>query len=209
MVDETPALKRRLGAARIRLTLGVGVCAAAGATLAQPYVATGQCRAGVPHGGYELRMPDGRLRAVGAFSEGRKTGTFIFWTSGGARIAVIPFDNDMRTGTVALWYTAPDGRSESGHKLEAPYVDDRPHGIKRSWYADGAPRAEYRYEHGDLVEAMAWTERGGALTEAEARDLAAHDAESDDRYLASLLGIVRDNLPACEPAPPNGQPPRS
>jgi antitoxin component YwqK of YwqJK toxin-antitoxin module len=152
-------------------------------------------------------MPDGRLRAVGAFAQGRMTGTFIFWTAGGARIAVIPFDNDARTGTVALWYTAPDGSTETGHKLEAPYLDDRPHGIKRSWYAGGTPRAEYRYEHGTLLEARAWTERGAALTDAEARALAMRDAATDDRYFASLVDTVRGNLPACEPAPPNGEAP--
>jgi hypothetical protein len=207
VVDETPALKLLTNARRIRLTMGVCVCAVAGAAPAQPYLAIGQCRAGVPNGGYELRMPDGRLRVVGAFAQGRMTGTFIFWTSGGARIAVLPFDNDARIGTIALWYLAPDGRSEAGLKLEAPFVDDQPHGIKRSWYADGALRAEYRYERGALVEARAWTERGTPLPHAEARGLAARDAESEDRYYASLVGVVRDNLPACEPAASDGQPP--
>ena len=189
--------------------LAVCACAAAGAALAQPYIARGQCRAGVPNGGYELRMPDGRLRVVGAFAQGRMTGTFIFWTSGGARIAVLPFDNDARTGTLALWYVAPDGRSEAGHKLEAPYVDDQPHGIKRSWYTNGALRAEYRYEHGALLEARAWTERGTPLSDAQAHGRALSDAENDNRYYGSLVGIVRDNPPACELAPSDGQPPRS
>jgi len=205
VVGETPALKQRTHARWIRLTLGLCVCA--GTALAQPYLATGQCRAGVPNGGYELRMPDGRLRVVGAFAQGRMTGTFIFWTSGGARIAVLPFDSDARAGTLALWYVAPGGRSEAGRKLEAPYVDDQPHGIKRSWYPDGALRAEYRYEHGTLVEARAWAERGAMLSDAEARGLAVLDAENDDRYYASLVGIVRDNLPACEAPPSDGQPP--
>ena len=209
MVDETSALKLRTNARRIRLTLGVCVCAVAGAAPAQPYLASGQCRAGVPNGGYELRTPDGRLRVVGAFAQGKKTGTFIFWTSGGGRIAVLPFDNDARTGTLALWYLAPDDRSEAGRKLEAPYVDDQPHGIKRSWFADGALRAEYRYEHGVLVEASAWTERGTPLPDAEARSLAARDAQNDDRYFASLVEVVHDHLPLCEPAPSDGQAPRS
>jgi hypothetical protein len=72
------------------------------------------------------------LRVVGAFAQGRMTGTFIFWTSGGARIAVLPLDDGARSGTLALWYTAPDGRKEAGHKLEAPYVEDRLHGVKRA-----------------------------------------------------------------------------
>lgn len=207
MVVEATALKPRTSARRIRLMLGVCACAGAGAALAQPYLATGQCRAAVPNGGYELRMPDGRLRVVGAFAQGRMTGTFIFWTSGGARIAVLPFDGDARTGTLALWYVAPEGRSEVGRKLEAPYVDDQPHGIKRSWYPDGTLRAEYRYEHGTLAEAKAWTERGAPLPDAEARGLAVRDAENDGRYYASLVGIVRDNLPTCDAVPSDSQPP--
>ena len=209
MVDETPRLKLRTKARTLRLALGICLCAVVTEVPAQPYLATGQCRAGVPNGGYELRMPDGHLRVVGAFAQGRMTGTFIFWTSGGARIAVLPFDNDARTGTLALWYLGPDGRSEAGRKLEAPYVDDRPHGVKRSWYADGAMRAEYRYDHGTLLEARAWTERGAPLPDAEARSLAARDAESDDRYFGSLAGLVRANLPPCEPEPSDGQTPRS
>jgi antitoxin component YwqK of YwqJK toxin-antitoxin module len=209
VVDETPTLKLRTNTRRIRLTLGLCVCAVAGIAPAQSYVATGQCRAGVPNGGYELRMPDGRLRVVGAFAQGRMTGTFIFWTSGGARTAVLPFDSDARTGTLALWYVAPDDRSEAGRKLEAPYIDDQPHGIKRSWYPDGTLRAEYRYEHGSLVEARAWTERGAPLPDAEARGLALRDADNDERYYASLVAIVRGNLPACGPAPLDAELPRS
>ena len=32
---------------------------------------------------------------------------------------MIPYDNDARTGTVALWYTG--ARRELARKLEAPY----------------------------------------------------------------------------------------
>ena len=186
----------------IRIALGVG--AFAHIALAQPYVVVGQCRSGVSNGAYELRMPDGALRVAGAFAQGRMTGTFIFWTAGGARIAVLPLDNDARNGTLALWYTMPQRSSEAGHKLEAPYVDDRLHGIKRSWYANGVHRGEYRYEHGVLVEAHAWTEAGAPLSDADARSLASADADADDQEYATLLAMVRENQPVCEPASPNG-----
>ena len=58
-----------------------------------------------------LVIPD---TVVGAFAQGRMTGTFIFWSAAGARVAVMPFDNDAKSGTVALWYTPPDGRPEAG-----------------------------------------------------------------------------------------------
>jgi hypothetical protein len=176
---------------------------------AQPFVVVGQCRSGVPNGGYELRMPDGRLRVVGAFAQGHMTGTFIFWSAAGARVAVMPFDNDARSGTVAQWYTRPDGRVEAGRKLEAPYVDDRPHGVLRTWHPNGMPRAEYRYELGVLSYARAWSNSGAPLADAEAERLAARDAADDEKFYASLLATIRGNLPPCDPDRPNGDPPRS
>jgi hypothetical protein len=195
-----------------RLIVALAGCAfalAVGQALAQAYVVVGQCRSGVANGGYELHMSDGRLRVVGAFTQGRMTGTFIFWSAAGARIAVMPFDNDAKSGTVALWYTPPDGRVEAGRKLEAPYADDRPHGVVRSWHPNGTPRAEYRYEHGVLSEAHAWSASGKPLGGTEAERLAARDAANEDKFYASLLAIVRENPPPCDPDRPNGESPRS
>ena len=121
----------------------------------------------------------------------------------------MPFDNDSRSGTVALWYTASDGRIEAGRKLEAPYVNDRPHGIVRSWYPNGIPRAEYRYEHGVLSDARAWSDSGAPLADTEAERLAARDAANEEKLYASLVAIVRENLPPCDPDRPNGDAPRS
>ena len=195
-----------------RLIVALAGCAfalAVAPALARDYIVVGQCRFGAPNGGYELRMPDGRLRVVGAFAQGHMTGTFIFWSAAGARVAVMPFDNDARSGTVALWYTPPDGRVEAGRKLEAPYVNDRPHGIVRSWHANGIPRAEYRYEHGVLSDARAWSDSGAPLADAEAERLAARDAANDEKFYASLVAIIRENLPPCDPERPNGDSPRS
>jgi hypothetical protein len=182
---------------REALAIGALLASVAGAVQAQNFTVVGACRSGQPNGAYELHMEDGRLRVVGAFSHGRKTGTFIFWTESGARLAVIPYDEDARSGTLALWYAAPGGRVEAGRKLEAPYVDDRLHGIVRSWHASGAPRAEYRYERGELTGARAWTEAGAELPEAEARSLALRDAEVDQQFCDALLAVVREHLPPC------------
>ena len=183
---------------RQALALGALIAAAAAPVFAQPFIVVGACRSGQPNGAYELRMEDGQLRVAGAFAHGRKTGTFIFWSEKGARIAVMPYDEDARSGTLALWHVSPDARVEGARRLEAPYVGDRLHGLVRSWYMNGAPRAEDRYEHGELVEARAWTEAGSQMTEAEARSLAASDAEADQRFCDELLAIVQDNMPRCE-----------
>jgi hypothetical protein len=167
------------------------------AACGEDFRAVGTCRAGVPNGGYELYDADGALRVAGAFAQGHLTGTFIFWTAGGARLAVLPFDNDAKNGTVALWYAAADAAIESGRRLEAPYVDDRPHGVQRSWHANGRPRAEYRYEQGVLADAHAWTEGGEPLAYAAAVGQATADAEVDAQIYATLLALVRDHRPPC------------
>ena len=49
-----------------------------------------------------------------------------------ARIGVIPYSDDVRSGTIALWYTTRGSGRELRPKSEAPYVDGKPHGIRRS-----------------------------------------------------------------------------
>jgi hypothetical protein len=178
--------------------LAVLALVASTGAFAQAFEVTGSCRDGLPNGNYELRMPDTRLRVVGAFAHGRKTGTFIFWNAGGARIAVVPYDDDQRNGTVALWYVTQDSRIESGRRLEAPFVADRLHGVLRSWYPSGLPRAEYRYERGRLVEARAWTDAGSPLSDADAASSATSDAEADQRMLDELVALVQEHLPRCD-----------
>jgi hypothetical protein len=188
-----------VGATRQVAVLAVAIAAvlATGAVRgAEALSAAGACRSGVPHGAYELRGKDGRLRAVGAFAMGRKTGTFIFWTEAGARSAVIPYDSDARTGTAALWYTG--ARRELARKFEAPYDNNVLHGVLRSYYPNGAPRTECRFDRGQLVSVVAWDGSGSALPEVQARQIAARDIESETRVLAQLDATIGANLPRCE-----------
>jgi hypothetical protein len=174
---------------------------AAGICQAQPYVVEGNCRDGQPHGSYELRDGKGTVRAVGAFNRGKRTGSFLFWSSGGVRIAHLPFEDDALSGTLALWYADRPARAER-RKLEATYARGRLNGAKRSWYPDGRVRAEYGYERGELRSASATAENGRALGEPDARALAARDAAADDAFVASLVEIVASNLPQCDAASP-------
>ena len=162
------------------------------------YVVTGNCRDGRPHGAYELRMPDGQLRVAGAFNQGKRIGSFLFWSSSGVRIALLPYDEDVKSGTVALWYSVTKPKTDPRPKLEAVYANGRFAGSTRSWYPDGRPRAEFRYEHGVLAEARAWNARGAPLSEADARAMAARDSVADEQFYNTLEGIVRDNPPQCE-----------
>ena len=99
---------------------------------------------------------------LGAFAKGRRTGTFLFWASTGARIAVIPYDDDAKVGTVALWYAPATPQGEPRRKLESAYAAGVRHGLTRSWHANGARRAEYLYERGNLATAAGMERVRGA-----------------------------------------------
>jgi hypothetical protein len=173
---------------------------AAAPVLAQELRVEGGCRDGQPHGAYTLRMADGQVRVAGAFSSGRRTGSFVFWSTAGARIAQLPYDDDALAGTVALWYAEPDAHGDPKPKVEAGYVGGRLSGRKRSWYPNGRLRTEYRYANGALVEAHAFTDAGAALSDATARVQAARDLATDQEFYGALEAFVRGNLPHCEPA---------
>jgi hypothetical protein len=167
---------------------------------AQDFIVDGSCRDGRPHGAYELKGKGGEVRVVGAFNRGKRTGSFLFWSSAGARIAQLPYDDDLLNGMLAAWHAPARRGEEPRQKLEAAYVQGRLSGIKRSWFDTGRDRAEFRYEDGRLVAARAFAAGGQPLPETEARALAARDAETDRRLVESLEAMVRANLPRCEPA---------
>ncbi|MEP6941954.1 MAG: hypothetical protein ABI981_03405 [Betaproteobacteria bacterium] len=178
------------------MTLLAATLMAAPAFADESLVARVACRGGAVNGAFELRSPDGRLRSSGAFAQGSKTGTFIFWTAGGARSAVIPYDRDARTGTVALWYTA--GGRETAKKLEAPFSGGVINGVVRSYHADGSLRSEAVYERGALVTAQALDVRGRPLADAQARQRASRDMDANAKVLASFDALVGRYLPHCE-----------
>lgn len=182
------------------LGLTAALLLAAGGAAAQDYTVDAGCRDGQPHGSYELRDARGVVRVVGAFNRGKRTGSFIFWSSAGVRIAHLPFDDDVLSGTAALWYADRGTRDEPRIKVEAMYTRGKLNGSKRSWYPDGKPRAEFTYEDGALRAATATSESGKSLPEAQARALAASDVAADDALYASLLEVVGSHLPRCDPA---------
>jgi antitoxin component YwqK of YwqJK toxin-antitoxin module len=182
---------------RIAVT-GLLLAATGVQAVAPELVASAGCRDGAPNGAYELRTPDGRLRILGAFAKGHRTGTFLFWAATGDRIAVIPYDDDVKVGTVALWYPPAIPLTEPRRKLEAAFAAGARHGVTRSWYANGRQRTEYLYEHGKLLTAQAWSEQGTPLPEPEARLAAGRDLAQDIEYFASLERTIADNGPRCD-----------
>jgi len=183
-----------------RLIVCVAASLASLAGTAQDLEVHAACRDGRPHGAYELRSTTGQLRVAGAFNRGKRTGSFIFWTSDGSRVAHIPYDEDHVSGTLSLWFQqgATNNGGDPQQKLQAGFAAGRRNGISRSWYPNGRPRAFFRYEADALADAKAWSAAGVPLAEGEARELALRDREEDETYYASLDAIVATHLPACE-----------
>jgi antitoxin component YwqK of YwqJK toxin-antitoxin module len=187
-----PGRKATRAALAAALALGASLAGAESLTV------RGACRDGEAHGAWQLAAPDGKVRAIGAFAKGRRTGSFIFWNARGARIAHVPYEDEAKSGTLALWYDAA-GREPAGpQRLEATYAHGRLHGVKRSWYRDGRLRAEYAYSEGRLVEAKAWDARGRPLPPDASRARAESDFASDEADYARLDALVEGHLPRCE-----------
>ena len=167
------------------------------ASAAEALRAVGACREGAPHGLWQLVGANGRPRALGAFAKGKRTGSFIFWNAAGVRIAHVPYDEDERNGTLAMWYDEPSRDGGSLQRLEAKYVHDAPDGTITTWYRDGRVRGEYRYVAGSLVDAAAWDARGRPLAPDAARAQAEADAKADARRYAALDALVDRHLPHC------------
>ncbi len=201
--------RRPIAARALRLAataVALGGCIGAAA---ESFEVSVGCRDGLANGAYELRSADGRLRVAGALAKGRRTGTFVFWNEQGARIAVVPYDDERRVGTVALWYAPRLAGTQGARKLEAPYAGGRRHGLTRSWHDNGRPRSEVEYEHGTLAGARAWQRDGTELAPDEARARAARDEAADDATLARLDALVANNVPACEADSPRSDAARS
>jgi hypothetical protein len=156
----------------------------------------GGCRDGKAQGPYQLRSGNGDLRVAGAFNEGMRTGSFIFWREGGVREAHVPYDNGLRNGTVATWYDGPPGY-EPSRQFESSWRRGVREGETRSWYASGRPRSKIDYRNGQIVAAQAWRDDGTALGDAAARALATKDEQTADAQYAEHDALVRDHPPEC------------
>jgi hypothetical protein len=184
-----------------RLTpLAVACWLAAGVAAAQSpgYLVDGSCRDGSPHGRYELRSSSGELRVAGAFNRGKRTGSFILWNDAGSRIAHIPYDDDVRSGTLATWYEARTGAAEPARRDESSWRRGSREGVTRTWYRDGHRRTEAEFERGAVVTSVGWADAGARLSDHAARNAVERDAAAADGQYVELEALVRTHLPHCD-----------
>jgi len=181
-----------------RALTGLAVALLVAPILAAPDTIIGGCRDGRAQGPYQLRGDDGQLRIAGAFNEGRRTGSFIFWRPNGVREAHVPYDNGTRNGTVATWYEGPSGREPARH-IESAWRHGRRDGETRTWYPDGGRRSQTQYANGRIVSSVGWTDAGDVLPDRAARELALHDAQSADAAYARRDALITEHMPRCAP----------
>ena len=173
-----------------------------GSAMAQGLSVQGGCRDGVVHGAWQLTDANGRLRVLGAFNRGKRTGSFIYWNPSGVRIAHMPYEEDVKNGTLALWYQTPMKGLDAQQRLEAVYTAGQLNGLVRIWNPDGRVRGEYIYAGGQLAGAKAWDARGRELPEAQASAQAEKDVAAHEAYHLTLEALVARHLPVCDPAAP-------
>ena len=171
--------------------------AGAAAAQAPPLFADGSCRDGLPHGRYEVRTTAGALRVAGAFNHGKRTGSFIFWSESGSRIAHIPYDDDARNGTLASWYEAR-GAGEPPRRFESTFRHGLRNGLTRTWYRDGRRRTEADLVRGAIVTSVGWSPAGARLSDQAAREAVERDLAAADADHAELEAMVRAHLPHCD-----------
>jgi hypothetical protein len=173
---------------------------AANAAGAQPpaWIVDGNCRDGTPHGRYELRTGSGELRVAGAFNHGRRTGSFIFWMASGSRVAHIPYDDDVRNGTLATWYEARAAGAEPARRDESTWRRGVREGLTRTWYRDGHRQTEAEFEHGIVVTSAGWADAGARLSDRAARDAAERAAAAAEQRYVELEALVRTYVPHCD-----------
>jgi hypothetical protein len=155
-----------------------------------------QCRNGKAQGGYTLRAADGRVRVQGAYNQGVRTGSFFFWSANGARTAQLPFDADLLSGTLSLWYDS-GGNGAPARKLQAAYRSGKRDGVTRLWLPDGRLQGEFDYQAGVLAAPRAWDEAGAPLPEADARALAEREHSQTMAFVTRLLRMLTQHPPDC------------
>lgn len=160
---------------------------------------SGQCRSGRAQGAYVVHAADGRMRVQGAYNHGQRAGSFFFWSADGTRIAQLPFDDDVLSGTLSLWYDGAGG--EPLRKLEAAYRNGERDGPTRLWSADGRLRGEFEYAGGRLGSQRAYDDAGMPLPDEQARALAERERAETGRFVEDLLATLRRHPPDCHPPP--------
>ena len=150
---------------------------------------------GKPEGLYELHSSTGKVHVKGTFEHGRKVGIWIFWDSGGVKVAEMTYRDGLKDGPCRMWYGSFAFPESAGKdKLAVTLEADRMHGEKTRWKKDGAVECTTLFEHGEIVEAHCWDDDGAEMSQSEARKTARDELMSDERWLKDMDSEIERSL---------------
>ena len=176
----------------------------------RPTSSTGTCRDGAAARRLRAaRCPTAGCASLGAFAKGRRTGTFLFWSATGARIAVIPYDDDAQGRHRRALVRAGDAAGASRAASSKPPTSAGVlHGVTRSWH-----RERQRRGRSIATSAASWRalraagapsgKRAAPTPSARALARARRRSTDDADRTRSLLEpiVARRNLPALRAEP--------
>ena len=97
---------------------------------------------GKEHGTWKKFFPNGKLKAIREYGNGKKIGEYIAWWDNGNRMVDYLFANDEYNGTCKEWNR--DGIMIKEMNYKKGYED----GMQRSWFDNGKIRANYKMIEG-------------------------------------------------------------
>ena len=97
---------------------------------------------GKEHGTWKKFFPNGKLKGIRQYDNGKKTGEYIAWWDNGNRMVDYLFANDEYNGTCKEWNR--DGIMIKEMNYNKCYED----GMQRSWFDNGKIRANYKMIEG-------------------------------------------------------------
>lgn len=181
-----------------RIALALFLLASAGIIPAQAAeakpapIVKGSKTAGVYHGPVEIWASPSVRQAAGECRHGKPEGRWTLWDESGTKVAELTYRDGYFEGSIAFWHGAQAGPRLKGRlKCRGSFTDGQWHGLVRTYWPDGRIRSERTYETDTVVAALAFNQQGEALTEEEARKVAAADEQQDNALLDALDELIR------------------
>lgn len=190
MLDSRSVLRRIAPA--LLLLAAAGLAPAHAAETKPPPIVKGTKTAGIYHGPVEIWSSPSVRQAAGECRHGKPEGRWTLWDESGTKVAELTYRDGYFEGSIAFWHGAQAGPRLKGRlKCRGSFTDGQWHGLVRTYWPDGRIRSERTYEADTVIAALAFDQQGGALTEDEARKVAAADEQQDNALLDALDEYIR------------------
>jgi len=151
----------------------------------------GEKFAGVYRGQVEIWASPTHKQAAGNFRNGLPDGQWIFWDSGGTKIAEFNYRAGTFSGAVKFYFNTDDGPKWRGKmKFRGSFLDGEWEGSVMSYYPDGRNRTERVYRDGVVADAYAYNVNGKAFNAADAMKIALEDEAIDNAYVDALDAYI-------------------